>query len=99
MIWRVVCSGELAAGAELRGVREYARVLGTTSSTMVRAYRYLAGGAVITLADRWRARVAGDGAIAATRLLEPERVFRLSRLLHVVRCRQAPEYGSRMPMV
>lgn len=73
-----VRSGELTAGAELPGVREYARVLGTTSSTVVRAYRYLADGAVITLADRRRARIAGDGAIAAARLLEPERVFRLA---------------------
>ncbi len=59
-------------------MREYARVLGTTSSTVVRAYRYMADGAVITRADRRRARVAGEGAIAAARLLEPERVFRLA---------------------
>lgn len=71
-------SGELAEGAELPGVREYARTEGTTSSTVVRAYRYLADGAVITMADRRRARVAGEGAIAAARLLDPERVFRLA---------------------
>ncbi|WP_232292027.1 substrate-binding domain-containing protein [Frankia sp. QA3] len=71
-------SGELAAGAELPGVREYARTLGTTSSTVVRAYRYLADGAVITMADRRRAQVTGEGAIAAARLLEPGRVFRLA---------------------
>ncbi|HEY6422896.1 MAG TPA: substrate-binding domain-containing protein [Pseudonocardiaceae bacterium] len=43
-----------------------------------RAYRYLADGAVITLADRRRARVATDGVIAAARLLEADRVFRLA---------------------
>ncbi|KLL12753.1 substrate-binding domain-containing protein [Protofrankia coriariae] len=75
---RRVRSGELAAGEELPGVREYARTLGTTSSTVVRAYRYLADAGVITMADRRRARVAGEGAIAAARLLEPERVFRLA---------------------
>ncbi|WP_242666558.1 MULTISPECIES: substrate-binding domain-containing protein [Parafrankia] len=73
-----VRSGELAAQTELPGVREYARVLGTTSSTVVRAYRYLADGAVITIADRRRARVAAEGVIAAARLLEPGRVFRLA---------------------
>ncbi|MEX5636428.1 substrate-binding domain-containing protein [Parafrankia sp. FMc2] len=75
---RRVRSGELSAGVELPGVREYARALGTTSTTVVRAYRYLADSAVITMADRRRARVAGEGAIAAARMLEPERVFRLA---------------------
>lgn len=77
-IARRVRSGHLAAGAELPAVRECARDYGTTSSTIGRAYRYLADGAVITLADRRRARVSRDGAIAAARLLEPERVFRLA---------------------
>lgn len=71
-------SGELPVGTELPAVREYARAQGTTSSTIVRAYRYLADGAVITLADRRRARVATDGALAAARLLEADRVFRLA---------------------
>ncbi len=75
---RRVRSGEITAGDELPGVREYARTPGTTSSTVVRAYRYLADAGVITMADRRRARVAGEGAIAAARLLEPERVYRLA---------------------
>ncbi len=73
-----VRSGQLIAGSDLPAVREYAREQGTTSSTVVRAYRYLADGAVITLADRRRARVATHGAIAAARLLESDRVFRLA---------------------
>jgi molybdate-binding protein len=75
---RRVRSGELPPGAELPSVREYARELDTTSSTVVRAYRSLADGAVITMADRRRARVATEGALAAARLLEADRVFRLA---------------------
>lgn len=71
-------AGDLAAGTELPGVREHARAVGTTSSTVVRAYRFLADGGVITVSDRRRARIAEQGMIAATRLLEPERVFRLA---------------------
>lgn len=77
-IARRVRTGELLPGVELPAVRAYAREHGTTSTTVVRAYRYLADGAVITLADRRRARVATDGAIAAARLLEADRVFRLA---------------------
>lgn len=73
-----VRSGELPPGTELPTVREYARQQETTTSTIGRAYRYLADGAVITLADRRRARVATDGVIAAARLLEADRVFRLA---------------------
>lgn len=75
---RRVRSGSLAPGAELPSVREYARELGTTSSTVVRAYRALADNAVITLGERRRARVATEGALAAARLLEADRVFRLA---------------------
>lgn len=71
-------SGDLAAGAELPAIRDCAHSYDTTSSTIGRAYRYLADGGAITLADRRRARVASDGAIAAARLLEPDRVFRLA---------------------
>jgi molybdate-binding protein len=71
-------SGELPAGTELPTVREYARTQRTTTSTIGRAYRYLADGGVIALADRRRARVATDGVIAAARLLEADRVFRLA---------------------
>ena len=73
-----VRSGELSAGTELPAIRETARTHTTTSSTVVRAYRYLADGGVITLADRRRAKVATDGKIAAARLLEADRVFRLA---------------------
>jgi putative molybdopterin biosynthesis protein len=73
-----VRSGELPAGTELPTIREHARKQHPTTSTIGRAYRYLADGAVITLADRRRARVATDGAIAAARLLEADRVFRLA---------------------
>ncbi|HEV7452446.1 MAG TPA: helix-turn-helix transcriptional regulator [Pseudonocardiaceae bacterium] len=71
-------SGELPAGTELHAVRRYARERDTTSFTIGRAYRYLADGGAITLADRRRARVATDGAIAAARLLQADRVFRLA---------------------
>ncbi len=73
-----VRSGELRPGAELPAVRSYARKRDTTASTIGRAYRYLAEGGVIALSDRRRARVAPDGMIAASRLLEAERVFRLA---------------------
>lgn len=73
-----VRSGDLPPGALLPAVRVYARERDTTASTISRAYRYLAEGGVITLAARRRARVAPDGAIAASRLLEAERVFRLA---------------------
>ncbi|MGH3997852.1 MAG: GntR family transcriptional regulator [Pseudonocardiaceae bacterium] len=45
-----VRSGELPAGTELPAIRESAREHATTSSTVGRAYRYLADGEVITLA-------------------------------------------------
>jgi molybdate-binding protein len=73
-----VRSGEFPAGTELPTIREYAHKQRTTTSTIGRAYRYLADNAVITLADRRRARVATDGVIAAARLLEADRVFRLA---------------------
>ncbi|MBB4908650.1 substrate-binding domain-containing protein [Actinophytocola algeriensis] len=75
---RRIRSGELAVGAELPAVRTYADELGATSSTVVRAYRHLADADVITVADRRRARVATDGVLAAARLLEADRVFRLA---------------------
>jgi molybdate-binding protein len=73
-----VRSGELAAGTELPAIRDSAREHAATPSTIGRAYRYLADGGVITVIDRRRARVASDGAIAAARLLEADRVFRLA---------------------
>ncbi|MGB7797266.1 MAG: substrate-binding domain-containing protein [Pseudonocardiaceae bacterium] len=77
-IARRVRVGELESGAELWSVREHARRRGTTASTINRAYRCLAENKVIVLGDRRRARVATDGALAAARFLEPERVFRLA---------------------
>jgi molybdate-binding protein len=73
-----VRAGQLPAGTELPAIRETARTHATTASTIVRAYRYLADGGVITLADRRRAKVATHGNIAAARLLEADRVFRLA---------------------
>jgi putative molybdopterin biosynthesis protein len=73
-----VRSGELAAGTELPAIRENARTHATTSSTIGRAYKYLTEGGVITGSDRRRATVARDGAIAAARLLDADRVFRLA---------------------
>ncbi|MGH3671916.1 MAG: substrate-binding domain-containing protein, partial [Pseudonocardiaceae bacterium] len=77
-IARRVRSGDLGPGAVLPSVRAQARERGTTASTISRAYRYLAEAGVITLADRRRSRVAAEGPIAAARLLEAERVFRLA---------------------
>ncbi len=73
-----VRSGDLPPGATLPAVRTHASERDTTATTISRAYRYLAEGGVIILAARRRARVAPDGAIAASRLLEAERVFRLA---------------------
>ncbi|HEY2766050.1 MAG TPA: substrate-binding domain-containing protein [Pseudonocardiaceae bacterium] len=73
-----VRTGDLPAGAPLPTVRASVRERGTSASTIGRAYRYLADSGVITLTDRRRARVATDGAIAAARLLEADRVFRLA---------------------
>jgi molybdate-binding protein len=71
-------AGELAAGSELPGVRELASRFGTTASTVSRAQRALADAGVIVTADRRRARVAPDGAVAARRFLHAELVFRLA---------------------
>jgi molybdate-binding protein len=73
-----VRSGQLRPGVELPSVRVCAQEHGTTASTTRRAYQYLAEGGVITLAPRRRARIAPDGKIAAARLLDAERVFRLA---------------------
>ncbi|MHA6628724.1 substrate-binding domain-containing protein [Pseudonocardia sichuanensis] len=75
---RRVRYGDLLPGGELPAIRGYGRELGATSSTIVRAYRHLADAGVITLVDRRRARVSTDGPIAAARLLEADRVFRLA---------------------
>ncbi len=73
-----VRDGRLPPGSELPPIREAAHEHGATAATIGRAYRYLADGGVITIADRRRARVTTDGPIAAARLLEADRVFRLA---------------------
>lgn len=73
-----VRSGRLAPGTELPAIREAAHEHNATPATIGRAYRYLAEGGVITIADRRRARVCTDGPLAAARLLEPDRIFRLA---------------------
>jgi molybdate-binding protein len=73
-----ISAGDLAAGAELPGVRELATRFGTTASTVSRAQRALADAGVIVTADRRRSRVAPDGAVAARRFLHSELVFRLA---------------------
>ncbi len=77
-IARRVCAGEWEAHSELWSVREHATRRGTTASTINRAYRCLAENGVIVLGERRRARIALNGALAAARFLEPERVFRLA---------------------
>ena len=75
---RSVRDGALRPGAELPPVREGAERYATTASTITRAYRRLADAGVISLGDRRRANVAADGALAAARLLDGDRVFRLA---------------------
>jgi molybdate-binding protein len=73
-----VLSGELEAGAELPSIRELAHHQHATATTVSRAYRHLALAGVIAQADRRRARIAPEGALAARRLLGTERDFRLA---------------------
>lgn len=75
---RSVRGGSLHPGDELPAVREAARRYATTASTITRAYRRLADAGVISVGDRRRAGVAADGAVAAARLLDGDRVFRLA---------------------
>jgi molybdate-binding protein len=77
-IARRVRSGELVPGAELPAIRDAATEYVATPATIARAYRYLADGGVIILADRRRARVTTHARIAAAHLLEADRVFRLA---------------------
>ncbi len=73
-----VSSGVLGAGDELPSIRESARMHGTTTATVSRAYRRLADAGVIEAEDRRRARVAGNGALAARRLIGGPPVLRLA---------------------
>ena len=58
-------SGVLGPGDELPSIRDAAGRHKTTSSTIARAYRYLADAGVIDVADRRRSRVAAGGDAAA----------------------------------
>jgi len=71
-------SGVLGPGDELPSIRDAADRYNTTSSTIARAYRYLADAGVIDVADRRRSRVAARGAAAARRLLGGHPVLRLA---------------------
>ncbi len=73
-----IIAGELQPGEELPAVRDLAERWDTTASTASRAQRHLADAQVITLADRRRARIAPEAAIAARRFLRTEPVFRLA---------------------
>ena len=71
-------SGLLGPGDELPSIRDAADRYKTTSSTIARAYRYLADAGVIDVADRRRSRVAAGGDVAARRLLGDHPVLRLA---------------------
>lgn len=77
-IARQVREGRFRPGDELPAVRDCAHAQATTATTVGRAYRHLADSGVISVADRRRARVHTDGVLAAARLLEADRVFRLA---------------------
>jgi putative molybdopterin biosynthesis protein len=73
-----ISAGDLRPGDELPGVRELAQQWDTTASTVSRAQRHLADAGVIELADRRRARVTAEAAVAARRFLHAESVFTLA---------------------
>jgi putative molybdopterin biosynthesis protein len=73
-----ISAEELRPGDELPGVRELARQWGTAPSTVSHAQRELAHAGLIELADRRRARIAPDAALAARRFLHAESVFTLA---------------------
>ncbi len=73
-----VLSRQLRPGAELASVRAYAAQVGATASTISRAYAHLAEAGVLVVEPRRRARVAPEAYLAAMRLQQGERVFRLA---------------------
>lgn len=73
-----VLSRQLRPGAELLSVRAYAAQVGATASTISRAYAHLAEAGVLVVESRRRARVAPEAYLAAMRLRQGERVFRLA---------------------
>ena len=77
-IARQVEAGELLPGSELPSLRALADKLGTTPSTISRAYRHLAEAGVIRLTERRRATIDPDAMLAARRLFATQPVFRLA---------------------
>lgn len=70
-------SGQLLAGSELPPVRELAQRFATTTSTAGRALRHLADQGVLSVGGQRPARVRPDGPLAARRMLDGYRTFRL----------------------
>lgn len=77
LVDQVLCR-QLRPGAELLSVRAYAAQVGATASTISRAYGHLAEAGVLVVESRRRARVAPEGYLAALRLQQGERIFRLA---------------------
>lgn len=73
-----VLTRQLRPGSELLSVRAYAAQVGATASTISRAYGHLAEAGVLVVEARRRARVAPEGYLAALRLQQGERIFRLA---------------------
>jgi putative molybdopterin biosynthesis protein len=71
-------SGLLAPGAHLPSIRDAARLYDTTTATVGRAYRELAGAGVIDVRDRARSTVAAGGRAAARRMLTGPVMLRLA---------------------
>ena len=73
-----VISRQLRPGAELLSVRAYAAQVGATASTISRAYGHLAEAGVVVVESRRRTRIAPEAYLAALRLRQGERLFRLA---------------------
>jgi molybdate-binding protein len=73
-----IATGAVRPGNLLPSIRDAAGRYRTTSSTIARAYRRLAGAGVIEVADRRRARVAAGGTAAASRMLSGHPALRLA---------------------
>jgi molybdate-binding protein len=71
-------SGLLLPGAHLPSIRDAARIYGTTTATVGRAYRELADAGVIDVRDRARSAVATGGPAAARQLLSGQVTLRLA---------------------
>jgi molybdate-binding protein len=73
-----ISGGQLRPGDELPGVRELALRWGVAASTVSHAQRELADAGLIELANRRRARITPDAALAARRYVNAESVFTLA---------------------